>query len=200
MHRKSFFTFAALLLLLAPSGARAQTDEYKYEVGAVFTAIGAESLDQSSNGLGARFAYNFNEHFALDTEAAFFPRRQLGNNQTGQNVQGFAGIKAGVRSKYVGVFGKARPGVMSIGDSISGFDCEDEGFFTTCRPERSHLALDLGLVAEVYPTSRTIIRVDAGDTIIRFRQAGRNVFQGTQVSSTDVSHNFQLSIGFGYRF
>ena len=200
MLRKSLFTVAALLLLLAPSGASAQTDEHKFEVGAVFTAIGAEALDQSSKGLGARFAYNFNEHFALDTEAAFFPRRHLGNSQTGQNVQGFAGIKAGARSKYVGVFGKARPGLMSIGDSISGFDCDQQGFFNTCRPERSHLALDVGVVAEVYPTSRSIIRVDAGDTIIRFRQAGRNVFQGTQVSSTDVSHNFQFSIGFGYRF
>jgi hypothetical protein len=199
MRQRFLFTIIALLLL-APVSSQAQTEEHKFEAGVVFTAIGAETLDESSKGLGARFGYNINDHFALDAETSFFPRRSFGNNQTGQNVQGFVGVKAGARSKYVGVFGKVRPGVMSIGDSISGFDCDSRGTFNVCRPERSHLALDAGVVAEVYPSSRTIIRLDLGDTIIRFKQAGRNVFNGTQVSSTDISHNFQLGIGFGYRF
>jgi hypothetical protein len=199
MRQKFFFT-AALLLLLAPLGAQAQTEEYKYEVGAVFTAVGAENLDGASKGLGARFGYNFNEHFALDAETSFFPRRHLGNNQSGQNVQGFVGLKAGARSKYVGIFAKARPGVMFIGTSTSGFDCDTRGDFRVCRPEHNHLALDAGVVAEVYPSSRTIIRVDVGDTIVRFRSAGRDVFNGTQTSSSDITHTFQASIGFGYRF
>ena len=198
--RKFLFFTAAALLLLVPATSRAQTDEHKFEAGVVFTAIGAEQLDQSSKGLGVRFGYNLNEHFAIDAEGSLFPRTTFGNNQTAQNVQGFAGVKAGARSKYVGVFAKARPGVMWIGNSVSGFDCSSRGSFNVCRPERNHLALDAGVVAEVYPSSRTIIRVDLGDTIVRFRSAGRNVFDGTQVSSSSVSHNFQASIGFGYRF
>ena len=200
--RKFLFFAAAALLMLAPatSRAQAQTDEHKFEVGVVYTAIGVEQLDQSSKGLGARFAYNLNDNFAVDAEGSLFPRDGLGNNQTGQNTQGFVGLKAGVRSKYVGVFGKVRPGVMHIGTSISGFDCDSGGSFNVCRPDRSHLALDAGVVTEFYPTSRTIVRVDLGDTIVRFRSAGRNVFDGTQVSSSSVSHNFQVSIGFGYRF
>ncbi len=197
---KFLFFFAAALLVLAPATSQAQTDEHKFEAGVVFTMLGAETFDQSSKGLGARFGYNFNDHLALDAEASLFPRTSLGNNQSGQNAQGFVGLKAGARSKYVGIFAKARPGVMSIGTSVSGFDCSSRGAFNVCRPERSHLALDAGLVAEVYPSARTIIRVDLGDTIVRFKTAGRNVFDGTQFSSTDLSHNFQASIGFGYRF
>jgi hypothetical protein len=199
MRQKIFFA-AALLLLLLPLGAQAQTDEYKYEVGAVYTAFGGENLDEASKGLGLRFGYNLNEHLAVDAETSFFPRTHLGNDQGGQNVQGFVGLKAGARSKYVGIFAKARPGVMFIGTSTSGFDCDTSGSFRACRPERNHLALDAGVVAEVYPTSRTIIRVDLGDTIVRFRSAGRNVFNGTQTSSSDVTHTFQASVGFGYRF
>ncbi|HEV3470222.1 MAG TPA: hypothetical protein VG148_12930 [Pyrinomonadaceae bacterium] len=200
MPKRFTFTLIALLLV-TPAAARAQTDEYKYEVGAVFTAVGAEDLEGASKGLGARFAYNLNEHFAVDAETAFFPSRHLGNSQTGQDAQGFVGVKAGARSKYVGLFAKARPGVMFIGESLAGFDCDrGGGFFRTCRPERSHLALDAGVVTEFYPSSRTIVRLDLGDTIVRFRRAGRNVFDGTQVSSTDITHNFQASIGFGYRF
>jgi hypothetical protein len=198
--RKILFFTAAALFMLVPATAQAQTDEHKFEAGVVFTALGAESFDQSSKGLGARLTYNFTDNFALDAEGSLFPRTSLGNNQTGQNAQGFVGVKAGARSKYVGLFAKARPGLMSIGNSVSGFDCSSRGSVNVCRPEHSHLALDAGVVAEVYPTSRTIIRVDLGDTIVRFKTAGRNVFQGTDVSSTDISHNFQASIGFGYRF
>jgi hypothetical protein len=199
---RKFLFFAAALLSFVPAASRAQsqTDEHKFEAGVVFTAIGAESLDRSSKGLGARLTYNLTDNFALDAEGSLFPRTALGNDQTAQDVQGFVGVKAGARSKYVGVFGKVRPGVMSIGNSVSGFDCDSRGSFNVCRPERSHLALDAGVVAEFYPTSRTIIRLDLGDTIVRFRSAGRNVFEGTQVSSTEVTHNFQASIGFGYRF
>jgi Outer membrane protein beta-barrel domain len=200
MRQKFFFT-AFALLLLAPLCAQAQdAEDYKYEVGAVFTALGAENLDGASKGLGARFGYNLNEHFAVDAEASFFPRTHLGNDQGGQNVQGFVGVKAGARSKYVGLFAKARPGVMFIGTSTAGFDCGTRGDFTVCRPERNHLALDAGVVAEVYPSSRTIVRVDVGDTIVRLQSAGRNVFNGTQTSSSQVTHNFQVSVGFGYRF
>lgn len=200
--RKFLFFAAAALLLLAPATSRAQsqTDEHKFEAGVVFTAVGAENLGESSKGLGARFAYNFNDHFALDAEGSLFPRTSLGNNQTAQNTQAFVGIKAGARSRYAGVFAKVRPGVMRIGNSVSGFDCSSRGSFEVCRPERGHLALDAGLVAEFYPSPRTIVRLDLGDTIVRFRTAGRNFFNGTDVSSTSVTHNFQAGIGFGYRF
>lgn len=198
--RQRFFFTVVMLLAVAPAGVRAQTEEYKYEAGVVFTAVGAENLEGASRGLGARFGYNFNDHFALDAETAFFPRRHLGNDQTGQNVQGFVGLKAGGRTKYVGLFAKARPGAMFIGDSVSGFDCSNRRGFRLCRPEHSHLALDAGLVAEVYPSSRTIIRFDVGDTIVRFRNARRDIFTGAEAGSTSVLHNLQASVGFSYRF
>ena len=71
------------------------------------------------SGLGGRFAYNFSKHLALDAEANFFPEAHLLNEEFGQKMQGFAGIKAGVRKKRVGVFAKARPGVMWFGEFSS---------------------------------------------------------------------------------
>jgi hypothetical protein len=67
-------------------------------------------------------------------------------------------------------------------------------------------------VIELYPTKRTIIRFDAGDTIIRL--GARNI-AATQVpapgslapirlvvipASAETTHNFQGSIGVGFRF
>lgn len=193
------FLAAAIVLLLLNASASAQADDHKFEVGAFYTAINLDGFGETVNGLGGRLGYNFNKYVALDAEGSFFPETHLGNNQFGQKTQGFVGVKAGARSKYVGVFAKARPGVMFIGEVTSGFNCTGGSLGRTCRPEHNNFAFDAGGVVEFYPSSRTIIRVDAGDTIVRLHSETPGVF-GPNQSSTDVTHNFQVSIGFGYRF
>ena len=59
--------------------------------------------------------------------------------------------------------------------------------------------MDAGAVMEFYPTPRAIVRFDAGDTVVRTRNATGGVL-GSPRSSTHTTHNFQASIGFGYRF
>ena len=216
MRHRIFFAAAVLSLLLAAAPARAQSpvDEHKFEAGAFFTAInlegfgetvpGAGNRDAVVKGLGGRAGYNFTENFALDAEASFFPETALGNEQFGQKTQAFVGIKAGARNKRAGVFAKARPGVMFIGEVTSGFDCDRGTSVTVCRPEHNAFAFDAGGVVEFYPSSRAILRVDAGDTIIRLRRgvapSGGLIFANPAQPSTNTTHNFQVSVGFGYRF
>ncbi|HJQ34774.1 MAG TPA: outer membrane beta-barrel protein [Pyrinomonadaceae bacterium] len=205
MRNRIFFTLL-FMLLLAPAAARAQTGaapdvgEHKTEVGAFYTGVNLEDFGETVNGLGGRFGYNFNRHFALDTELSFFPETHLGNSQVGQKMQAFAGVRAGARSRYVGVFAKARPGVMFIGEITSGFNCNSTSFGQTCRPSHNNFALDAGGVLEFYPSPRTIIRLDAGDTIVRIRSATGSLILGSLTPTTDTTHNFQFSVGFGYRF
>lgn len=205
MSRKNLFALVALFLFAAvaamPGGVRAQSvlDDHRFEVGAQYTVIGLSDAD-IVNGVGGRLGYNFNKHYALDAEASFFPETKLGNSQLGQKAQGFVGIKAGKRTKYAGLFAKARPGVMFIGELTSGFDCSRTSFGSTCRPEHNNFAFDAGAVAEFYPSRRSIIRLDVGDTIVHIRRATRNVFAGTSQTTDGFTHNLQIGIGFGYRF
>ena len=193
-------------LLLAPAAARAQATDapdveaHRVEVGAFYTGVKLEGFGETVNGLGGRFGYNFNKNFALDTEFSFFPEAHLGNRQSGQKTQAFAGVKAGARSRYVGVFAKARPGVMFIGEVTSGFNCNNTSFGQTCRPSHNNFAFDAGGVLELYPSSRSIIRLDAGDTIVRIRNANLGILTGGPTATSDTTHNFQFSVGFGYRF
>ena len=204
----SYRIFRTLLvtLFVASSAAHAQTgggpdvDAHRAEVGAFYTGVALEGFGETVNGLGGRFGYNFNRHLALDTEFSFFPETHLGNSQSGQKAQGFVGVKAGGRTKYAGLFAKARPGVMFIGEITSGFDCSRTSFGSTCRPEHNNFALDAGAVAEFYPSSRSIIRLDVGDTMVNIRRATRNVFADTGQTSGGFTHNLQIGIGFGYRF
>ena len=193
-------------LLLAPAAARAQVTDapdveaHRAEVGVLYTGVKLEGFGETVNGLGGRFGYNFNKNFALDTEFSFFPETHLGNRQFGQKTQAFAGVKAGARSRYVGVFAKLRPGVMFIGEVTSGFNCSGTSFGQTCRPSHNNLALDAGGVLELYPSARTIVRLDAGDTIVRIRNATLGLLTGGPNATTDTTHNIQFSVGFGYRF
>jgi hypothetical protein len=204
MVRKIFIA-ALTLLIFSPAAARAQdggapdVDTHRAEVGVLYTGVKLEGFVETVKGLGGRFGYNFNKNLALDAEFSFFPEAHLGNRQTGQKTQAFAGVRAGARSRYVGLFAKARPGVMFIGEVTSGFDCDGTSFGRTCRPSHNNLAFDVGGVLELYPSQRAIVRLDAGDTIVRIRNATAGVIGGGTATS-DTTHNFQFSVGFGYRF
>ena len=111
---------------------------------------------------------------------------------------------------YAGLFAKVRPGAIFIGEITSGFDCNRTSSGSVCRPNHHHFALDAG--AEFYPSRRSIIRLDAGDTVIRMGAHRVPIVINTDPVSgapaqvvvvtapSETTHNFQGSIGFAYRF
>ncbi|HKP37889.1 MAG TPA: outer membrane beta-barrel protein [Pyrinomonadaceae bacterium] len=209
-----------LLLTMSVSVAHAQSDEKKFEVGGQFSLLGSTTRTASSTvftedrthvpGFGGRFGYNASKYFALEAEVNFFPRdRDL---EGGQKFQGLFGVKAGKRFEKVGVFGKARPGFIRFdkGDYVFGTG----GCITVFPPPlacyrpvaTTNFAADLGGVFELYPSDRTLVRFDVGDTIIHFNRrnvaATSTVFAGLVVipAPAETKHNLQFSAGFGFRF
>jgi outer membrane protein with beta-barrel domain len=199
-------------LIVGNGTASAQDEEHRFEVGGVYTILelsdfqsrifpGTGVGDNVVSGLGGRFAYNINKHFAIDAEASFFPESHLLNEEFAQKMQGFIGLKAGVRHKRVGVFAKARPGVMWFGEFPTRGGCSTSLFGTICGvSHEKDFALDLGGVFEFYPTDRLILRADIGDTMIRYP---RHVFAIQPVPITvnaATKNNVQISFGVGWRF
>jgi len=74
--------------------------------------------------------------------------------------------------------------------------CNDHG--------KTKPAFDLGGVAEYYPTDRTAVRVDFGDTIIPYGSITLLPFAPEIPTPIRVragtTHNFQFSAGFSFRF
>ena len=111
-----------------------------------------------------------------------------------------------------GIFAKARPGFVrfSRGDYQLGTGAcaavfpQPIGCFQPVA--KTNFAIDIGGVAELYPSKNTIIRFDAGDTIIQFGQ--RNVAASSTTLTTlvvvpvaaETKHNLQVGVGFGFRF
>ena len=169
-------------------------------------------------GFGGRFGYNLTSNLAVEAEVNFFPNadsfRVPEGFKGGTKIEGLFGAKVGKRFEKVGIFGKARPGFLhaSKGDLRPRTDVgciaifpPPAGCFKTT--SKTNFALDLGGVVEVYPTKRTIIRFDAGDTMIFLGE--RNVtgfftpgfsFVTVLPAPAETTHNFQFNVGVGFRF
>lgn len=196
----------------------------KFEVGAHITsltfnppespvslpAIPGENRPITETGLGGRFTFNLLDSVGLETEINDFPASDgISTGASGRVLQGQFGVKAGKRLRWFGVFAKARPGFVSFSRSLNLVRTEsftrferqfNFGIFEIER--RSFFSTDVGGVLEFYPSRRTVIRFDAGDTIIRYGPRSREGFGLNRLIITvppETRHNFQFSSGFGFR-
>lgn len=176
-------------------------------------AVGFERSRETEPGFGGRIGYNFTDYLAVEAEVNYFPRERRFDH--GQAVELLTGVKVGRRFEKVGVFGKARPGFLNARMSdfrlIPGTACiavfpPPAGCFEEIKRRETNFAFDIGGVIELYPTRRTLVRFDAGDTIIRFGErnliAPSPVFPGGVIvrAPAATTHNLQGSVGIGFRF
>jgi hypothetical protein len=205
----------AAFLHVGHSSAQAQTDPPKVEVGGQVTFLnlapvtfsGVAPTRVSDVGVGRRTTFNLNRTFSLEAEVNFFPSVKgensiLGAENNGRKVEALFGGKAGIRREKYGLFGKVRPGLMHF-DEV--FDClgpRDPDL--QCGPHpKTQFALDVGGVAEYYPSRHVALRLDVGDTIIRFSE--RHFFEVDlsplpETLRARTSNNLQFNIGIAYRF
>jgi hypothetical protein len=201
------------------------SDVPKFEIGPQFTLLNVNQPRPvfdcciiippgSSNsywktGIGVRMTYNFNKHVAADGAVNFFPDSHVDTlfsraRPEGKIYQGQFGVKAGKRFEKVGIFGKARPGFTGYTEVNQLENTTPPIDFNSFRLGReTYFSTDVGGVVEFYPSRNTVVRIDAGDTIIRygtFRIPGFTLAQPFIERPAETRHNFQLITGFGFRF
>jgi hypothetical protein len=203
-------------LLLCCADVWSQTpDPLKYEVAGEFSTLNRSDFSgaRTEIGVGGRFTYNLNRSFALESSGYFFPRRCFACDQNGRITEVVGGLKVGKRFKSWGIFGKARPGVMSFSEGQFDVVLTQPGSafpyeFQTNR--LTNFATDLGGVLEFYPSRRIVTRFDAGDTLVHFKRQTRNGLSYNPLTDTytlipftvpaKTAHNFQFSASVGFRF
>jgi len=125
---------------------------------------------RSEPGFGGRIGYNLNKHFALEGELNFFPQHVDPN--PAPKLEGLFGVNGGSRFEKIGVFIKARPGFLRISKGGNTARTSNAICAAISPPPigcfepvtTTSFAFDLGGIFEWYPSERTIVRVDAGDT------------------------------------
>jgi hypothetical protein len=161
-------------------------------IGGSYTLLSLAYPDEMPSGLGAWLSWDLvGSAVGLDVAANIFPDD---HPVIGRQTEFLAGVRSGVRIGQVGLFGRVRPGLVHFSERFLSPDIACIAIFPTpeaCLTENTNFALDLGGIVELYPTQSTVVRIDVGDTVIRFDR-----------SALDPAwkHNFQFSAGGGVRF
>lgn len=188
-----------LAIVAFASVAVAQSTKDKIEIGVQTTSLTLVQpqfslFDDTQMGIGGRVTYNFNRSIAADAEINFFPQTQFVFNAFGNATQAQFGVKIGKRFEKFGLFGKVRPGFISVDQVLSiapGSQLGPNVEFTIER--RAFFTVDIGGVLELYPSRRTVVRFEAGDTAIR------HIALLGQTTPAKFNHNFQFTGGFAFR-
>ncbi len=225
----SLYVIAVLLTLTLTAPLKAQPEDVpKFEIGGQFsvlsrnkptplvsspTAFSDDFFRETRIGFGGRFTYNVTNNIALEAEGNFFPKSDKPRDLSvpgGAIFQAQFGVKVGKRFSKFGVFGKVRPGFVRFTEAsqqtgtrtitfnnqqytVGDFRIGKENYFST----------DVGGVVEFYASRRIVTRIDFGDTIIRYgvyRRASFVLSQPFVERPPETKHNFQFSVGIGFRF
>ena len=220
MVNRQIILIAGLVLAIVNGTARCQSEPQsqpsRIEVGGLVSVLSIKDAQgltdlfpRTEFGFGGRVSYNLNSHVALEAELNLFPRdfRKFTTNFTGGRMaEGLFGLKVGKRKNKFGIFGKFRPGFESSGHAEiprfpNGDGPDPQNPFGFERIRATQFALDVGGVVELYPSRRTIVRFDVGDTIVRYPGIlFTNFPSGALTKETVYSHTLQFSVGVGFRF
>ena len=171
-----------VLVSLCSTSLRAQ----EASAGASYTLLSLTYPDQIPNGFGGWLTWRF-----VDVGANFFPED---HPIIGRQTQLLAGVRGGLRTDRVGAYACVRPGIVHFSERFFAPEVVCIAIFPTpeaCLIDTTNFAVDLGGTLELFPSRRTLVRFDIGDTLIRFDRTGQDALW---------KHNFQFAAGAGVRF
>jgi hypothetical protein len=195
---------SVVFILITFTSALAQNQKDRIEIGVQSTALTLFHpdfpADETYAGLGARFTYNLNRSIAAEAEINFFPQKPVILTTDGKAVQAQFGVKAGRRFEKWGLFGKFRPGFLSVDRTLvvnpaapTDFPLKRHEFFT----------MDLGGVLEFYPSRRMAVRFEGSDLVVRHQPRFQQSFAFPPavelIRPAKFNHNFQFTAGVNFR-
>ncbi len=185
---KRVFLGITIAMVVVPFGipAFAESKGPRFALGVQLSTLGLRAIEERPLGAGGIFTCHLTDRFGFEAVVDHFPENPAGN--FGETRLLF-GALAGKSYDIFGIFAKARAGFIHFGGD----------FFTLRLSRRTHPSIDLGGVLEYYPTSRIVLRFEAGDTIIVY---GSSAYMGPGGSFATLGtlHNLGAAIGIGLRF
>jgi hypothetical protein len=197
----------AALLATAALAISSQAQSYRrFELGSHTTMVRLASETHSCSGcpapnwmVGPEFAFNLNQHFAIDGAVSESPFSISGSSDTygGRLAEALIGPKASIRSRRFTLFTKARPGFVSWSHALTDFrflNFPPTSFadIKTTYGRRNFFALNLTGGIEYALSPRVTLTAELGDTLVR--PTYRSGYAGP------MTNNVQTSLGASYHF
>jgi hypothetical protein len=191
-------------LVVAWSGpAVAQSGADRFELGVQVASAVSDKFDGADIGLGGRVSWYPVRGLGVESEVTFYPSEfpDLGPFSRSR-VEGLFGVTAGPRFRRVRPFARLRSGFLNIREAPQPYACiliYPPPLSCTLASGRTLTAFDIGGGVEVFATPRALLRIDAGDRVLRY--------PGPAIDSTGMrqddaffGHDFRFAVGAGFRF
>ena len=165
-HKILTVLVVASFFILAELETQAQSQPEKVEVSDRVPMIRMNDFEAPGSALRSRIADKAKKYeFTIEDDRHIFSQDRF--LEPGRQVQGLFEMKAGWRFKKFGIFAVARPGLMSFMRANVENACTVGATSTssTACLNRSGIdafAVDISAMLELYPSKRTVIRVNAG--------------------------------------
>ncbi len=178
----------------------------KWEFGPLYSTIAAPAAPNSGiatlSGLGGYATYRFWRVLYFDGDVIYFPQDTHGSTNLygGPVLQGLFGVKGGIRRNHFGFFGKVRPGFQSYAQALERITSQPSGTLDYSYGRSTNFALDLGGIVEFYPSERSTLRIEAGDSHIFFSPHAVDSNGTSLPYDLGMRHSIQFVLGYGWRF
>ncbi|MBY0496389.1 MAG: porin family protein [Cyanobacteria bacterium] len=193
---------AILVLVTCAAPVRAQS----FAAGVHFASSKWSEFDGSDSGFGGRFTWKLSTMVGVDAELTWYPSdfQRDAVPFSRQRVEGMFGATIGPRIHRIRPFAKAAAGFLKVSPTSGGFACVaifPPPLACLLAGGKTMPAYEIGGGVEIDAASRTFIRADVSDRILRYPGP---VFRGFGLDER-VDDNFfggalKFSIGAGWRF
>ena len=192
MSRRLRLTTCLCMVLSFPTSMLyGQTERLtKSEVAPQFTLMQLTPFGETRLGFGFRYGFDLDKSLSLEGAVNFLPADE-------SLLEGLLGIKLGKRVGKFGFFGKAGGGISSFSHIATGQrPCSDPaGHPNQCAiySQVTGPAAYFGGGWEIELSPRRVMRFDVADTLILS-------FRHPRATPDHSTHNFQFTVGYGFRF
>ena len=186
-----------LVCFAAPAWAQGRR-----EIGAHVAVARSSEFDATDVGAGGRFSWRPLDLVGADAEINFYPRTFPADRRfsfSSGRIEGLFGVTAGPRLARMRPFVKLRPGFVSYrGQPTVCILIFPPPLTCQLATGRTVFALDVGGGVELFTASRTFVRIDAGDRMLKY--PGPSFRRGRVAQDDFFSHDFSVSAGAGVTF
>jgi hypothetical protein len=193
-----FVCFVVPLVFVSSSG-RAFAQE-RFDAGAHVASARSSEFDHADTGVGGRFAWHPVDLIGAEAEMTFYPGDFPSPGAFSRSrIEGLFGVTIGPRLARVRPFAKLRPGFLTFrGQPVVCILIFPPPLSCVLAGGRTVFALDAGGGVELFPAGRLLVRLDAGDRLLKY--PGPSFRSGRVAEGSFFSHDFRFSVGAGVRF
>jgi len=196
---------AAVVLFASMWAAPASAQpSQRFEAGVQAVAASMPAFEGSDFGIGGRLAWRTDDVLSFEAELNLFPGEYPDNGLafSRRRVEGLFGLTAGLAFGRVRPFAKFRAGFLDVEQVGQGFPCIlifPPPLSCTLAAGRTLPVFDVGGGVQVDVTSKTFIRVEAGDRMLKYPGPAIDG-SGARQDESFYGHGLRLSAGAGVRF